>query len=198
MLCRQTLTAETRDRVELIDLTDQVREFVRGLSIQEGLISVCSQHTTCAVFVTENQTALKADIVRLLEALAPRSAGWLHNDPVHSDCDRRNGDSHLRAILLGQGVTLQIHESEVALGEWQRVLLGELDGPRTRTVFIQASGLQWNGLELLAAPRVFRGGEVGSPPLTERGRSAAPGRGGEVGSPPLTERGRSATPGGAR
>ena len=64
----------------------------------------------------------------------------MHNDPAHSDCDRMNADSHLRAMLLGHSLTLPISGGEVVLGQWQRILLAELDGPRPRTIRVQIMG----------------------------------------------------------
>ena len=46
----------------------------------------------------------------------------MHNDPDHSDCDRQNADSHLRAMLLGHSLTMQISGGELVLGQWQRIL----------------------------------------------------------------------------
>jgi thiamine phosphate synthase YjbQ (UPF0047 family) len=52
-----------------------------------------------------------------------------------------NADSHLRAMLLGHSLTLQISGGELVLGQWQRILAAELDGPRARTLRIQAFGV---------------------------------------------------------
>jgi secondary thiamine-phosphate synthase enzyme len=77
----------------------------------------------------------------VLEEIVNRDAGWMHNDPAHSDCDRGNADAHLRAMLLGHSLTLQVSGGEIVLGQWQRVLAAELDGPRTRTFRLQAMGI---------------------------------------------------------
>ena len=45
--------------------------------------------------------------------------------------------THLRAMLLGHNLTLQISGGEVVLGQWQRILMVELDGPRTRAIRLQ-------------------------------------------------------------
>src|SRR5687767_12689580 len=130
----ESLEIETTQRVELVDLTETVREIVRRSSIREGIASLWSLHTTCAIFINEAQTALHADILRLLEQVVARDGGWMHNDPAHSDCDRMNADAHLRAMLLGHSLTVQIAAGEVILGTWQRILAAEMDGPRTRTM----------------------------------------------------------------
>lgn len=132
---------ETEERVELIDLTERVMGLVRRLRVREGIVSLSSLHTTAAVFINEFQTALLSDIKRFLEQMVARDAEWLHNDPAHSDCDRLNADSHLRALLLGHSLTLQISGGEVVLGQWQRVLMAELDGPRARTLRVQVWGI---------------------------------------------------------
>ena len=135
------VTVQTKDRVELVDLTPRLTEFVLSSGLREGVLSAWSLHTTCAMFINEVQMALHADIKRVLEQIIERDAGWMHNDPEHSDCDRSNADAHLRAMLLGHSVTLQVSGGELVLGQWQRVLAAELDGPRTRTIRLQAMGL---------------------------------------------------------
>lgn len=132
---------ETAERVQLIDVTDRLAEFVGSAGVAEGVLSVWSLHTTCAVFINESQQALHADIKRVLEQMVERHTDWMHNDPEHSDCDRCNADAHLRAMLLGHSVTLQVSGGEVVLGQWQRVLVAELDGPRSRSLRVQIMGL---------------------------------------------------------
>ena len=129
----QSCIIETTDRIELVDLTDRVMAYVRQSGITEGMITLWSMHTTCALFINESQQALLDDIKRFLEDLVARDRYYRHNDPAHSDCDRMNADSHLRAMLLGHSLTLQVSGGEVVLGQWQRVLMAELDGPRART-----------------------------------------------------------------
>jgi secondary thiamine-phosphate synthase enzyme len=137
----ETLTIETTQRVELVDLTEQIAGLVASSRIAEGLASVWSMHTTCAVFINENQTALHADIRSFLEQAVSRDGKWMHNDPEHSDCDRNNADAHLRAMLLGHSLTLQVTGGELVLGQWQRVIAAELDGPRSRTFRLHLQGL---------------------------------------------------------
>jgi secondary thiamine-phosphate synthase enzyme len=137
----ETLTLDTRERFQVIDLTERVMEIVRGLGVKEGLVHLFSMHTTCTIFINEFQAALLADIRTFLENVVQRDADWRHNDPAHSDCDRMNADSHLRAMLLGHTLTVQVSGGELVLGQWQRLLLAELDGPRTRTLRLMAMGI---------------------------------------------------------
>ena len=137
----ETFVIDTDQRVELVDLTNKVMEFVRRFNISEGLISIWSMHTTCTLLINEFQVALLSDIKRFLEQMVARDAEYMHNDPNHSDCDRMNADSHLRAMLLGHSLSLQISGGEVVLGQWQRILMAELVGPRARSLRVQIFGV---------------------------------------------------------
>lgn len=134
------LDIDTTKRVEIRDLTETVREIVQNAGVDAGLVTLSSMHTTTAIFVNEPQTALLEDIEHLLERLAPRAEEWKHNDPRYSDCDRQNADAHLRAMVLGSSVTLQVAEGDLVMGQWQRILVAELDGPRTRQLVLQILG----------------------------------------------------------
>ena len=137
----ETFVIDTDQRIELVDLTNRIMEFVRRFNIREGMLSIWSMHTTCTLLINEFQGALLSDIKRFLEQMVARDAEYLHNDPNHSDCDRQNADSHLRAMLLGHSLTLQISGGEVVLGQWQRILMAELDGPRARSLRVQVFGV---------------------------------------------------------
>jgi secondary thiamine-phosphate synthase enzyme len=138
----EDLVIDTEERIELVDLTDRVMAYVAKFQIREGMITLWSMHTTCALFINESQKALLNDIKCFLEDVVARDRYYMHNDPEHSDCDRMNADAHLRATLLGHSLTLQISGGEIVLGQWQRILMAELDGPRARTVRAQIWGIQ--------------------------------------------------------
>jgi secondary thiamine-phosphate synthase enzyme len=137
----ETFTVQSDHRLEMVDLTERVMTVVRGLRVREGIVNLFSMHTTCTIFINEFQGALISDIKTFLEQTVAQDADWLHNDPAHSDCDRMNADSHLRAVLLGHSLTLQVSGGEVVLGQWQRILMAELDGPRLRTLRVQVMGV---------------------------------------------------------
>ena len=136
------LSVPTGERFELIDVTDRIARIVSASGVREGIVSVWSMHTTFAVFMNESQPALHVDIKRLLEQIVDHDADWRHNNPEHSDCDRSNADAHLRAMLLGHSLSVQVSGGALVLGQWQRIIVAELDGPRTRTLRIQAMGIR--------------------------------------------------------
>jgi len=135
------IQVQSDEREELYNLSQTVRDFVKTSGIRAGMVMVSSMHTTCAIFINEWQEALVHDVKSYLSSLINKDDYYRHNDPAWSDCDRHNADSHLRSLMLGTNLSLQIAEGEVVLGGWQSVIMAELDGPRERTIRIQAMGI---------------------------------------------------------
>ena len=137
----ETLIYKTRERLELINITRDLNEVVRKHGLKAGMVIVQSLHTTTAVFINEFQQALLDDIKAFLEKLVGRFDYWRHNDPKLSECDRKNADSHLKAMVLGHTISLPVRNGALALGNWQTIILAELDGPRERSVQVQVLGV---------------------------------------------------------
>jgi secondary thiamine-phosphate synthase enzyme len=131
----------TDERLQLINITDRINEIVRKSGIRDGLVHLQSLHTTTSIFINEWQDALLHDVKTFLEDIVLRDRCWRHNDPEYSDCERRNADSHLRGMLMGQSLCLQVRNSSVLLGTWQSIILAEFDGPRSRSMSVQVSGI---------------------------------------------------------
>jgi secondary thiamine-phosphate synthase enzyme len=132
---------QTDGREELHNLTSLVREFVRSSGIRAGSVIVSSLHTTCGIFINEWQDALVHDVKAYLAQAINKDVYYRHNDPAWSDCDRHNADSHLRSLMLGISLPLQVADGDLVLGEWQSIILAEFDGPRERSIRIQAMGI---------------------------------------------------------
>ena len=130
----------TSDRTQVINITDRINEIVRKSGIRDGLVHLQSLHTTTAVFINEWQDALLQDVKQLLNEIVTGDQ-WRHDDPEQSDCERHNADSHLKGMLLGQSLVLQVRNSAVLLGTWQSIVLAEFDGPRSRSLSVQVSGV---------------------------------------------------------
>ena len=131
----------TNERLQLINITDRINEIVSKSGIKDGLVHMQSLHTTTAVFINEWQDALLHDVKTFLGDIVQRESNWRHNDPEYSDCERQNADSHLRGMMMGQSLCLQVRNSTVLLGTWQSIILAEFDGPRSRSVSVQVSGV---------------------------------------------------------
>lgn len=135
------LKLKTHERLELINITEEIAELVSRSGIRDGIVTINSLHTTLALFINEFQDALLHDIRTLLESVVRRESPWRHNDPAYSDCDRKNADSHLRALFLGHNLCLQIKQFKLLLGQFQSIILAELDGPRERELEVQFFGV---------------------------------------------------------
>ena len=136
-----TLKVVTNSPVELFNVTDRIKDLVKTSGVKAGFLIISTLHTTTAVFINEFQAALMADVKHFLERIANRDHGYLHNCEDCSDCERKNAEAHIRALVLGNNVTLPIQEGKIHLGQWQSILFAELDGPRERSVTAQVIGV---------------------------------------------------------
>jgi len=137
----KTVTVNTQERTDLVNLTNDIRDFVISTGVKDGYVQVSSLHTTAGLIVNEWQDALLADVKATIERMVPRDTYYKHNDPQFSDCDRHNADSHLRIVVLGHSLSVPIDQGELVLGRWQSVILTEFDGPNQRKVFMQVFGI---------------------------------------------------------
>ncbi|WP_225334492.1 secondary thiamine-phosphate synthase enzyme YjbQ [Halomicrobium urmianum] len=124
-----TFTVETDRRLQVVDVTDRVREALPDDA--DGTATVFSRHTTAGVAVNEAESRLLGDYEAMLADLVP-DEGW-----DHDELDG-NADSHLRSLLVGASETVPVSEGDLGLGTWQSILLVECDGPRTRTVEVRS------------------------------------------------------------
>src|SRR4051794_13412492 len=119
----ETITVETKKHEETVDITARLKAAVTRARIADGIVTVTVAHTTAAVFVNENADPdVQTDVLTALERMVPRGAKYDHAEG--------NGPAHVKAVLIGNSVTLAIRAGEIALGTWQGVYFAELDGPR--------------------------------------------------------------------
>ena len=141
----KTIEIDSKEGLEIIDITDQVIAFVQESEIQNGLVNIQTQHTTATVFVQENEPLLLKDIRKFLERIVPQNINYNHDDfaqrTVNLCADEcRNGHSHCKALNLPTSVTLNLIDNKVQLGTWQKILFIELDRSRDRKIQIQILG----------------------------------------------------------
>lgn len=121
---QETICTRTRQREELVDITVQVKEVVARSGLRSGVVSIYVQGATAGIMIQENwDDSVQTDVVNLLRQLIPRGV-WLH------DRQDGNGDSHLKAGLVGPSETIPVIDGGLGLSRWQNVFLCEFDGPR--------------------------------------------------------------------
>ncbi len=125
--------------IQIIDITDQVRERLRVSGLRNGLVTLISRHTTARVNLNEREERLQQDMVTFLKRLVPRDGNYGHNiAPVD---DRDNAHAHLLGLFANASESIPVGDGELLLGEWQSVFFVELDGPRPkRQVTVQLLG----------------------------------------------------------
>ncbi len=124
-------SVRTKERSQMIDITDKVSRAVDESKIENGLAIIFVPHTTAAITINENADPdVKHDLLRKLTELIPqRESYYRHNEG--------NSDSHVKTSLVGNSVMVLIENGKPVLGTWQGIQFCEFDGPRSREVFIR-------------------------------------------------------------
>ena len=127
---RENIRVATTRREELLDITARVKKAVTQSRVENGLAVLYVQGATAALMIQENwDESVQSDVVNLLRTLIPRGV-WLH------DQQDGNGDSHLKAGLVGPSESIPIINARLGLSRWQNIFLCEFDGPRPERVVV--------------------------------------------------------------
>ncbi len=124
----------TRHKKELVNITNEIAKAVAKSDIKEGFVLASAMHITAGIFVNDEESGLKKDIMALLERLAP--AG----DYEHHKTGEDNGDAHLKRMLVNHQVILPITKGQLDLGPWEQVFYAEFDGQRKKRVILKVLG----------------------------------------------------------
>jgi secondary thiamine-phosphate synthase enzyme len=144
------------------DVTEQVQKALEKSGLQNGILLVFSQHTTCSVLIQEasddvnywGTELLMQDLVNVLENVIPtcRTEGqYLHPGPRHIQAAAGrdelpswslNTDAHLRSVIMGRSQSIPVIDGAMLLGEFGRIYFADFDQVRARerTVRVQIVG----------------------------------------------------------
>jgi secondary thiamine-phosphate synthase enzyme len=150
VVMRRRLTLLTERAFHVTDVTDECLDLLRASGVREGMLSVYSEHTTCAVKINERETCFLEDLRLFMEKLVPQRAYYFHDDfeirdprtlATTAEEEPINGHSHIKQMLLGSASeTIPVVDGVLALGRWQRVMFIELDQSRPRSIRLQVQG----------------------------------------------------------
>lgn len=121
----------TAVREEIRLITAEVDDALSSLTNGDGICTIITPHTTCAISVNENADPdVPRDLTKALKAMIP-NVDFRH--------DEGNSDAHLLSMLIGTSLSWPYRNGKLVLGRWQGVYFVELDGPRSRsvTVYVQ-------------------------------------------------------------
>jgi secondary thiamine-phosphate synthase enzyme len=127
----------TRGHSDIVDITVQVQDLLTGSGLKEGQITVFASGSTAAVTTIEYEPGLLRDIPEILDRIAPEGSSY-HHDATWGD---GNGNSHVRATLIGASLTVPFISGQLLLGTWQQIVLIDCDNrSRQRKVPVQLIG----------------------------------------------------------
>ena len=133
---REVLLFNTKNKIEFINITEQVEEAVKKSGIKEGLCLINAMHITASVFVNDEEDGLKQDFKEWLEKLAPTNPKLYKHNLTGED----NAHAHLKRTIMGREVVMAITNGKLDLGPWEQIFYGEFDGQRTKRVLIKIIG----------------------------------------------------------
>lgn len=124
---------KTKNNQEIIDITEEVSSIIKKSQVSEGIAHIFIPHATAGIILNESADPnIKKDFLNSLEKIIPLKANYLH--------DRIDGNAgaHLRSALVGNSLTIPIHNGKLYLGTWQAIMFCEFDGPRnSRKIVVQ-------------------------------------------------------------
>lgn len=129
---------DTQGNNQVLDITEQVGQCLAEGEIRSGIVNLFVIGSTAGISTTEFEPGLvNRDLETAFEGIAPENAEYLHEQTWHDD----NGHSHVRATLLGPGITVPLVDGQLTLGTWQQLILIDFDTrSRRRRIVVQVLG----------------------------------------------------------
>ncbi|MBN2190744.1 MAG: YjbQ family protein [Candidatus Aureabacteria bacterium] len=133
---RKEFKVITERREQALDITEKVDEALRESGISEGLCVVNSLHTSSGIIISDSDMLLNEDMSGILAGIVPQKDSYLHNDNDF----KKNASAHLKAMIMGLGVTIPVSSSRLDLGTYQTIYYLEYDGKREKTFLVKCFG----------------------------------------------------------
>jgi secondary thiamine-phosphate synthase enzyme len=122
----------------LVEITREVRLWLRRQGLADGLLTVFCRHTSASLLIQENADPdVRADLEAFFERIAPEGAGLYRHDAEGTD----DMPAHIRAALTQSQLSIPVRAGEPALGTWQGIYLFEhRTAPHRRQVELHLIG----------------------------------------------------------
>ena len=131
------ISIQTKGQSDIQNITAQVQKIVTASGVKEGLVNIFVIGSTASVSTIEYEPALVEDVRDQLNTLVPSDLSSRHSQTWGDD----NGFSHIRATVMGPGITAPVVKGSVLLGTWQQVVVLDHDNrPRSRQIHVQVMG----------------------------------------------------------
>lgn len=125
-----TIEIRSNHKLEMINITSQVQQFLSSSTLEQGLLIVYVPHTTAGVTINESaDPSVETDIIKDLRRMVPVSQEYY-------DHFEGNSAAHTLASLVGSSISVLVEDGRLVLGRWQGIFFCEFDGPRPRQVYL--------------------------------------------------------------
>jgi secondary thiamine-phosphate synthase enzyme len=137
MVFGKSFSIQTQGFSDIVDITDKVASLIAESVIKNGVATIFVVGSTASISTIEHEPALVEDMKERLDELVPSDLKSRHSETWGDD----NGFSHIRATLMGPGITVPFSEKQLVLGTWQQIVVIDHDNrPRSRKIFVQVIG----------------------------------------------------------
>ena len=124
----KTITVRTTQREQIVLITNEIQNALAELTNGDGICTIVTPHTTCAISVNENADPdVQTDLTKALRAMIPN---------VRFEHGEGNSDAHLLSMIIGTSLSWPYKKGKLVFGRWQGIYFIELDGPRERKVTV--------------------------------------------------------------
>jgi len=125
----KNLIINSKKDKEVIDITEQIEDLFTN---ETGIINIFTKHTTAALTTADLDPGTDMDYIKVLDFLKRIIPNLNFNHPH----DPSHFPDHFLSSIIGTSITLPIKNGEIILGIWQRIILIELNGPKSRDIII--------------------------------------------------------------
>ncbi|MHA2038940.1 MAG: secondary thiamine-phosphate synthase enzyme YjbQ [Promethearchaeota archaeon] len=148
---REKIEFKKTDKL-LTNITPIIEEMAKEWG-NTGLVNIFSTHTTCCLFLLEDEILHKTDVRFFLDKMVPKwkepegdhkNIKYLHDlislrNDVPED-ERINGHSHIRSLFFNSSESIPVDDGKLLLGPWKQIFLVELDPGRDRELICTFMG----------------------------------------------------------
>jgi len=129
------ITVGSKAHEQVVDITADVAAL--AASMGDGVCSLFTRHTTCALTVLTNEEGVAEDFLSVLRGLVPQTSAYVHDSADHVR-------AHVLSALVGPSVAVPVRDGRLGLGQFQRIVLVEFEGPRERTIQVTADAMLYS------------------------------------------------------
>jgi secondary thiamine-phosphate synthase enzyme len=106
----------------LYEITDEVQSKLDQRGVQNGIVTIFVQHTSCSIVIMENaDPSARRDLEEFFERLVPEEGDYFTHTAEGGD----DMPSHVRMVLTRTSEIIPIMDGKMQLGTWQGIFLFE-------------------------------------------------------------------------